>query len=111
MALGESQNYNTVFGRNLTRPLTQMTLREVERDMQARINGMPGYPRGYSASGKYQFIRSTFIATVDAMGLDWDNVRWTPDVQDAMAIQLLVGRGYRRWLNNEISTEQFQLTN
>lgn len=59
-----------------------------------------------TACGRYQFIRSTFAQTVAEMGLFRETI-WTPSVQDEMAVHLMLKRGLNRYLDGQISREDF----
>lgn len=59
-----------------------------------------------SAVGGYQFISSTFDNTVKALGIP-DTTVFSPEVQDAMGLQLLKGRGYDQWAGGGMSDDQF----
>lgn len=59
-----------------------------------------------TACGGYQFIRKTFAATVAEMGLFKETI-WTPDVQDEMAVHLMLKRGLNDYLAGKISREAF----
>lgn len=62
------------------RPLEENTIGEI---MKAQAGGL-------FAVGRYQFIPSTFKMVVDQLGLPEDAV-FTPEVQDQMGLQLLLG--------------------
>lgn len=59
-----------------------------------------------TACGGYQFIRSTFAATVAEMGLFKETI-WTPDMQDEMAVHLMLKRGLNKYIAGQISREAF----
>lgn len=80
--------------------LTAMTLDQVKALQQKMVT------YGSTACGKYQFIRATFDATRNALGLPGDTV-WTPEVQDNMAVYLLNKRGLTRFIAGQISREDF----
>lgn len=86
------------------RRITDMTLAEVRKFQQDVVT--KGGSKS-SAVGRYQFIRKTFDRVVQEMGLDPNTTKFTPEVQDAMAIHLLKGRGLDRYLAGDISREQF----
>lgn len=73
------------------RQLTSMSLQEI-MDLQEDTAGMSNDEWRDSgrlhAVGRYQFIGSTFKSIVDQSGID-PNTKFTPEVQDAMALYLL----------------------
>lgn len=78
---------------------TQMTLGEI----YAWIDATPGQPH---AIGRYQFIPSTLreVARVRGFGPD---VRFSPDVQDALALVLLERAGLRAFEAGELGQRAF----
>jgi muramidase (phage lysozyme) len=62
------------------KPLTESTIGEI---MQAQRDGL-------FAVGRYQMIPTTFKVVVDQLGLTDDQV-FTPELQDQMGLQLLLG--------------------
>lgn len=100
----EGAGYDTIFGhteRKYGVVPTQMTLREV-LDTQKKM----GRELGSSAFGKYQIIRKTMLGLIDKMDLSLDEV-FTPELQDAMAIELLKGRGFEDWKAGKLGGRQF----
>ena len=59
-----------------------------------------------SAVGKYQIIRKTMDGLIKSMKLTGTEI-FDEDLQDRMAIQLLNGRGLRKYLAKQISTTRF----
>lgn len=59
-----------------------------------------------TACGRYQFLRKTLVDTMKTMGLTGKEI-WTPDLQDRMAVQLMIGRGLEKYLDGEITAEGF----
>jgi muramidase (phage lysozyme) len=97
------QGYNQIFGRNRFAPLDQMTVAQVlqmQRQMVSR--GSPS-----SAVGRYQFIRKTLAGLVDKLKID-PSEKFTPELQDRLAMALLEQRGLSRFLNGQISARRFQ---
>lgn len=103
-------NYNAYYGNgNSTRDLSQMTL-----DQVASWSGNRGTKS--SATGRYQFMKATLIGETrkgkfypglkQEMGLSGSE-RFTPELQDRMAMHLLNRRGYSKWARGEISATQF----
>jgi conjugal transfer mating pair stabilization protein TraG len=98
-------NYNAILGnaKNQTVKLTDMTLSEVaafQRDMvkQGKESG---------AVGKYQIIGSTLQGLIKEMNLDPATDKFTPELQDRMAMQLLERRGFAQWKAGKLSDEEF----
>ena len=94
------------------RPLTDFTLGEIMA-LQAE-NGMSNSQwrdaGRLHAVGRYQFIGPTFKGVVTRMGLD-KNLKFTPEVQDAMALDLLRTGGISQWVGpNDYATPQERAT-
>ena len=95
-------NYNAKFSRvDATDDLSQYTVREIQR-MQYRW----GRSTGSSAFGKYQFIRKTLASLLDDLDID-DNAKFTPELQDKLAEELLERRGLARWVMGRMSDDAF----
>ena len=86
------------------KPLTRMRLNDV-LDWQKQSVDAGSFS---SASGAYQFIRATLSATIRELGVDPAR-KWSPALQDEMAIHLLEGRGLTRFLRSEITTDDFMM--
>ena len=84
-------------------PITSLTLgeiKEVQKLMQKNGANTP--------MGKYQIKYSTLKNIQRKLNLS-DNVVFSPEIQDKMAMQLLIDeRGYNRWINGKLSDEKFQ---
>jgi muramidase (phage lysozyme) len=59
-----------------------------------------------TACGGYQFLRKTLKATMAEMGLKGSE-KWTPELQDKMAIHLMRKRGLDDYLDGTLSPEGF----
>lgn len=59
-----------------------------------------------SAVGKYQIIRKTLRDLKKKMKLTGDEV-FSPEMQDAMFVQLLKKRDYDKWVDGQIDDEEF----
>ena len=95
-------NYNAKFSRvDASDVLSQYTVREIQR-MQYRW----GRSTGSSAFGKYQFIRKTLASLIDDLDID-DNAKFTPELQDKLAEELLERRGLARWVVGRMSDDAF----
>ena len=83
------------------KPLTEMTLGEIY-DYQQQIKRHPDNknPRAgnkpSSAVGRYQFVEGTLKEYADKLGFD-ENTKFTPAVQDALALALYKDRGTSPW--------------
>jgi muramidase (phage lysozyme) len=96
----EGADYNTLFGGSKV-DLSGMTVAEVQQ-MQRKH----GKKTGSSATGAYQVMRRTLSDLIDADVVDPDE-KFTPAVQDRIAMALLKRRGYDDWQSGKLSTEEF----
>jgi muramidase (phage lysozyme) len=96
-------NYNAYYGNSgSTRDLSKLTLDQILRwQGQRTASGSPS-----SATGRYQFMRKTLLGLKKSMGLTGSE-KFTPELQDRMAFQLMRGRGYDRWKAGKMSTTTF----
>jgi muramidase (phage lysozyme) len=104
------QCYEVIFGHNerkLKKPLTSMTLDEVEADGPRRTRVY-----GSSAAGAYQFMRDTLdkpgtlLDIEGEMGLSGKEL-FSPDLQDRMGYHLLKRRGYQSYIAGKIDITEF----
>jgi muramidase (phage lysozyme) len=72
--------------------LTEMTLEQV-RGLQRQMLANPANRFHSSALGRYQIVGSTMEGLIREMGLDPRTTKFTPEVQDAMAVRLMQRRG------------------
>lgn len=102
---GESSgNYNAVIGdANASDDLSQYSLADIIGTVMedALSRGMPS-----TATGRYQIIKKTLENLISELHLDMRTM-FTPDLQDKLAVQLLVGRGYSHWWRGEITATTF----
>ena len=98
-------NYNAYYGHadNTKTDLTNMTLKEVLQ-FQHNLVSVDGLPS--SAAGRYQFMPKTLQGLITQMGLT-GNERFTPEVQDNLALQLLKNRGFEQWQQGKLSDTGF----
>jgi hypothetical protein len=68
--------------------------------------GMIGRGHESTAVGKYQIIRNTLSGLVNNGAVN-PNEKFSPATQDRLAIALLNGRGYQKFLAGDMSTDQF----
>lgn len=96
-------NYNAVIGdARATADLSAMTITQIYALMDQRLAaGMPS-----TAIGRYQIIRRTMRALLAPLGINNDTL-FTPEVQDAMAWRLLIGRGYPAWWRGSMLDVEF----
>ena len=95
--------YDAVYPGKRRPEILDMTLDELAADQRER-----GRFSGSSASGRYQYIRTTLSSVVRQMGLDTSKEKFTPKLQDEIAIfHLRANHGLDRWLSGSMSNEQF----
>lgn len=100
------RGYDTVYGNNqrqLTKPITEMTLDEL-------ILNQAGFTKnfGSSASGRYQFMRATLQDLKKELKMS-GREKFTPDLQDRLGYHLLKRRGYVKWVNGDINHDSFMI--
>lgn len=93
-------------GRGSDVDLTGMTLGEIDQ-LQTQMLRDPDNEWNSSAVGRYQIIRTTLRGLKQELGLS-DDTRFTPELQDQLALVLLDRRGLSDWEAGRISDEQFQ---
>ena len=95
--------YDAVYPGKRRPEILDMTLDELAADQRER-----GRFSGSSASGRYQYIRKTLSSVVKQMGLDTSKEKFTPKLQDEIAIfHLRANHGLDKWLSGSMSNEQF----
>jgi peptidoglycan hydrolase-like protein with peptidoglycan-binding domain len=95
--------YDAVYPGKRRPEILDMTIDELVQDMIAR-----GRASGSSASGRYQYIRKTLTGVARQMGLDTSKEKFTPKLQDEIAIfHLRANHGLDRWLSGSMSNERF----
>jgi len=95
--------YDAVYPGRVRSAIVNMTLDELFQDMRKR-----GKATGSSASGRYQYIRKTLQGVARQMGLDTRKEKFTPELQDEIAIfHLRSAHGLDRWLDGRMSDEAF----
>ena len=98
-------NYNAFFGNsnNQTDPkFTEMSI----RDVRAWQDAFVASGARSSAVGKYQIIRKTLDGLISKLSLDTSNL-FDENMQDRLALQLLVGRQLDKYLSGVISRTKF----
>lgn len=98
-------NYNAYWGHenNQNVNLTNMTLNEV---LQFQHNLVAVQRLPSSASGRYQFMPKTLTGLMQQMHLT-GNEKFTPEMQDQLALQLLKNRGMEAWQQGKLSDAGF----
>lgn len=91
---------------NTTKPsILSMTLNELIADMVIR-----GNTTGSSASGRYQFIRTTLISVANQLSYDFDIQTYNEDTQDKLCIKLLESTcSLDSWLSGAITSREFMI--
>lgn len=103
-------SYDAVYPGRRRPQILSMTLDELFDDMRARVRDQirGGADIGSSASGRYQYIRSTLESVVKSMGLDTSKEVFSPELQDEIAVyHLRRDHGMDRWLDGDMSDERF----
>ena len=100
-------NYNAYYAHaGSTKDLSKMSLSEIQQWMGTR-----GTPQS-SATGRYQFMGYTLFGAngkpglVQRLGLPMDT-KFTPELQDRLALQLLKDRGLDRWASGKMDDATF----
>jgi peptidoglycan hydrolase-like protein with peptidoglycan-binding domain len=95
--------YDAVYPGRRRPQILDMTIDELVPDMRAR-----GRASGSSASGRYQYIRTTLLDVVGGMGLDTATTKFDPETQDKIAIyHLRRNHGLDNWLEGRMSDGDF----
>jgi peptidoglycan hydrolase-like protein with peptidoglycan-binding domain len=95
--------YDAVYPGRRRPQILDMTIAELIQDMRGR-----GRRSGSSASGRYQYIRTTLQDVTSSMGIDINTTKFTPKVQDQIAIyHLRRSHGLDNWLAGRMSNEDF----
>lgn len=105
---GESRgNYNAVIGEpDSTDDLSQYTIDYIRTTLMDQL--LARHPRlNSTATGRYQVIRRTLQAIQHSLGLDDHTTFFTHEVQDKIALQLLIGRGYQSWWRGHMTDAEF----
>jgi len=101
---GETQgNYNAIFGH--VHNADDLSARTIEGIYKLQAE-MLKHDRRSTAVGRYQFLRGTLQGLQKELGLSASE-QFTPELQDRLALVLLVRRGYRKWWTGAITDDQF----
>lgn len=102
--------YDLVYPNTENPSIMQMSLQEI-LEYQNKIGGSAmaiQYSRT-TAIGRYQLIQDQVVQGISLTNIDRFFVRFAPDVQDAMALQIIKQVcKYDDWLQGSLSTDQFQ---
>lgn len=102
--VGESDgNYNAYFG-HITGPYN-FAIYTLSRIYAFQAQMLRNDPRS-TAIGRYQFLRRTLQALQTKKKLP-NATLFTPELQDQLAVDLLVGRGYKAWWRGSIDDREF----
>jgi uncharacterized protein YcbK (DUF882 family)/muramidase (phage lysozyme) len=85
--------------------LTNMTLDDIDR-LQTVMLRSPDNSLNSSAVGRYQILRKTLRDLRKNMKLSGDE-KFTPELQDRLAMELLKGRGLEKWMDGKMSDTAF----
>lgn len=99
-------NYNAVIGEiDATDDLSAYTLGKIKTVLMPSL--LIRHPRlNSTATGRYQIIRRTLTIIQGKLNLP-DTVLFTPAIQDRMAWQLMIGRGYPAWWAVRMTDAEF----
>jgi hypothetical protein len=86
--------------------ITEMTLDELDK-FQTKMLQHPKNKKQSSASGKFQMTRSTIRDLRREFNLK-GNLKFTPELQDKLAMVLLKRRGFDKFRSGKITADQFQ---
>lgn len=89
-----------------TKPLTQMTLREID-ELQTRILNHPENTLNASPVGRYQIVRSTLRDLKTRLRLN-DNMIFDQNLQDRLGMARLEQAGLKDYVDGKISEQAFQ---
>lgn len=98
------KGYGTIYANKqdtLATPLTEMTVAEVQK-------AQPGWSKrnGSSAAGRYQFMHRTLAGLIADLGIP-GSAKFTPELQDALAYELLKRRGYINFASGTLPLRKF----
>lgn len=98
-------NYNAVIGHvHASDDLGQYTIRQIYAKMDGLLykEHMPS-----TAIGRYQIIRKTLKSLVATLHLNENVDKFTPELQDRLAVELLKYRGYQKWYLGKLGNVDF----
>lgn len=104
-ARGYNETYG--FGRYSggERDLTGMTMAQIDQ-MQTEMLRHRGNGARSSAAGRYQIVQTTLRGLRQQLRIG-DDEKYTPEMQDRLAMELLKQRGLEQYQRGEITAEQF----
>lgn len=96
-------NYNAVIGNpHQDQDLARQTIRQIY-SLQATLSRKSGRS---TAVGRYQFLNQTLRILVSHNSIT-ETTKFTPELQDRLALQLLRRRGYNKWQHSLITDVTF----
>jgi muramidase (phage lysozyme) len=101
---GPTDQYNVIFAhheRTIAKKITAMTLAELQANQALWAKQWPS-----TAAGGYQIIQSTLKGLMSKTEIA-GSALFTPALQDALAFQLLLGRGWANFIAGTLSTIDF----
>jgi muramidase (phage lysozyme) len=120
---GYSSEYDVTLGYgqfadDKSKPLTEMTIKEVyqhqqkmkqHKDNKFKVRQKDGSIKELSSSavGKWQIVEPTLRRLQKKLGISEDD-KFSPEIQDRMAMELLNERGLNKYLKGEITKEVLQ---
>jgi conjugal transfer mating pair stabilization protein TraG len=96
-------NYNAWYGNARQ---NEVVLADLSLDQVRALQGDLVRANGGSAIGRYQIIASTLDSLTGRLGLSGEE-RFTPALQDRLALQLAADAGMPAWLDGRLSDERF----
>lgn len=96
-------NYNAYFGH--VHAADDLGVRTLNGIYEFQAAMLARDPRS-TAIGRYQFLKRTLEGLQKELGLSGSE-RFTPELQDRLAVRLLVRRGYSEWWRGEIDDREF----
>ena len=98
------EGYTQIVGKNKTKDLPNMTLDEVMAFQKKDMTKAKGFES--TAVGAYQFTRGTLSDLMRWLELDGSE-KMTPDMQDRLAVRLLVKQGMDEWVAGDMTDDEF----
>ncbi|CAH0343714.1 hypothetical protein [Rhizobium sp. CECT 9324] len=86
--------------------LTDKTLKHIDELQTAMLRDPDNKRWNSSAIGRYQVVRTTLRKVRKTLGLD-DTMKFSKDLQDAIALHLLDGRGLSKYLSGSMTEDTF----
>lgn len=87
--------------------LSELTIKQIYGLMADLLRGRYGKRTPSTAIGRYQIIRNTMRNLVTILKLNVEKDKFTHELQDRMALELLKIRGYQRWYLGKLGNIDF----